>query len=181
MATTTMHFGPEWMRKQAIPAPRSSQTDLHPGSTTAISGLNPTVPTPPTSSYSALVTSGSVHSQKRHGSHPLRYSKEEMIRIYREGVKTALGPEVERWDGIIRDIAADPIGTKEMSDVEKRVSTLFCLSSWLSTHSSSWYHIPCEPLVVLRATQFRDAEATINQRLPDSSVDRWTRSTKTGS
>jgi len=104
-----------------------------------------------------------------------------MIRIYREGVKTALGPEVERWDGIIRDIAADPIGTKEMSDVEKRVSTLFCLSSWLSTHSSSWYHIPCEPLVVLRATQFRDAEATINQRLPDSSVDRWTRSTKTGS
>ena len=66
-----------------------------------------------------------------------------MIRIYREGVKTALGPEVERWDGIIREIAADPVGTKEMSDVEKRVSTLRCPSSWLSTHSLlRSFHIP---------------------------------------
>jgi len=52
-----------------------------------------------------------------------------MISIYREGVKTTLGPEVERWDGIIREIGADPVGTKEMSDVEKRVSTLRCPSS----------------------------------------------------
>ena len=130
MATTTMHFGPEWMRKQAIPAPRSSQPDLHPGSTTAILGLNPTVPTPLTSSYSASVTSGTVHPEKREGSHPLRYSKEEMIRIYREGVKTTLGLEVERWEGIIREIGADPVGTREMTDVEKRVSTLRCPSSW---------------------------------------------------
>jgi len=127
-----MHFGPEWMRKQPIPPSRSLQTDLHPGSTTAISGLNPTVPTPPTSSYSSLVTSGAIRSEKRDGSHPHRYSKEEMIRVYREGVKTALGPEVERWDGIIRDIAADPVGTNEMSDVERRVSTRFRPSTWFN-------------------------------------------------
>jgi len=128
MATTTMHFGPEWMRKQPTPASRSSQTDFHPGSTvaTAISGLNPTAPTPPTSSYSTSVTSGVVPSEKLDDSHPFRYSKEDIIRIYWAGVKTTLGPEVERWDGIIREIGVDPIGTKEMSDVEKRVSTLRC-------------------------------------------------------
>jgi len=136
MATTTMHFGPEWMRKQPTPASRSSQTDFHPGSTTAISGLNPTAPTPPTLSYSASVTSGAVHSEKRDGGHTLRYSKEEMIRVYREGVKTTLGPEVECWDGIIREIGADPIGTKEMSDMEKRVSTLRCPSSSHEAYNS---------------------------------------------
>ena len=129
-----MHFGPEWMRKQPTPTSRTSQTDFHPGSTTAISGLNPTAPTPPT--YSASVTSGVVHSEKRDGSHTLRYSKEEMIRIYREGVKTTLGPEVERWDGIVRGIGADPVGTKEISDVEKRVSTLRCPSSRHGAHNS---------------------------------------------
>ena len=123
-----MHFGPEWMRKQPTPASRFSQTDFHPGSTTAIPGLNPTAPTPPAPSYSASVTLGAVRSEKRDGGHPLRYSKEEMIRIYQEGVKTTLGPEVERWDGIIREIAADPVGTKEMSDVEKRVSAFCCPS-----------------------------------------------------
>jgi len=114
MATTTMHFGPEWMRKQQTPATRSSQTDFHPGNTTAISGLNPTVPILPTSSYSTSVTSGVVYPEKRDCGHPLRYSKEEIIRIYQEGVRTALGPEVERWEGIIRETAADPIGTREM-------------------------------------------------------------------
>ena len=136
MATTTMHFGPEWMRRQPAPASRSSQTDFHHGTTTAISGLNPTAPIPPTSSYSASVTSGAVHSEKRDGGHTLRYSKEEMIRIYRDGAKTTLGPEVDRWDGIIREIGTDPAGTKEMSDVEKRVSTLRCPSSWHKARNS---------------------------------------------
>ena len=131
-----MHFGPEWMRKQPTPTSRSSQTDFHSGSTTAISGLNPTPPTLPISSYSASVTFGAVPYEKRGGGHPLRYSKEEMLRIYQEGAQTTLGPEVERWDGIIREIAADPVGTKEMSDVEKRVSTLRCPSSWHRPHNS---------------------------------------------
>ena len=121
-----MHFGPEWMRKQPIPASRSSQTDVQPGSTTAIPGLNPATPAPPISSYSASVTSGVVHPVKQGGGHPFRYSKEEMIRIYREAERTTLDPEVERWDGIIREIGADPVGMKEMGDMEKRVSMLRC-------------------------------------------------------
>ena len=120
MAATTMHFGPEWMRKQPPPVPRSSLTET----TTAVLDLNPTVQTPPTPNYSPSVASGAVYSEKWDSGHPLRYSKEEMIRIYQEGVKTVLGPGVERWEGIVREIAADPAGTKEMTDVEKRVSVL---------------------------------------------------------
>jgi hypothetical protein len=56
-----------------------------------ISGLNPMAPTPPIPSYSASVTSGAVYPEKRDGGHSLRYSKEEMIRIYWEGVKTDTG------------------------------------------------------------------------------------------
>lgn len=132
MTTTTMHFGPEWMRKQPTPAPRSSLTE----STALVSGLNPTAPTPPASSYSASVASGALHSEKWDIGRPLRYSKEEMIRIYHEGVKMALGPEVERWEAIVREIAADPVGTKEMTDVEKRVSPLRCPSLWRRANSS---------------------------------------------
>ena len=115
MATTTMHLGPEWLRKQPTSAPRSSLTE----STTAVSGLDPMAPTPPTTS----------HSEKWDSGHSLRYSKEEMIRIYHEGVKMSLGHRVERWEGIVREIAADPVGTKEMTDVEKRVSPPWCPSS----------------------------------------------------
>ena len=136
MATTTMHFGPEWMRKQPTPVSRSSQTDFHPGSTAAIPGLNATSPTPPTPSYSVSLTSGAAPSEKLDDSHPFRYSKEDMIRIYWEGAEATLGPEVEHWEGIIREIGADPVGTREMSDVEKRVSTLRCLSWWHETHNS---------------------------------------------
>ena len=127
-----MHFGPEWMRKQSTQVPRSSLTE----STTVVLGLDPTAPAPPTSSYSASVVFGAVTSEKWDGGHPLRYSKEEMIRIYQEGIKTALGPEVERWEGIVREIAADPVGTKEMSDVEKRVSVLCCPSLWHRANNS---------------------------------------------
>jgi PERQ amino acid-rich with GYF domain-containing protein len=138
MATTTMHFGPEWMRKQPTPAPRSSLTE----STTAGLGLDPTAPTPPTPSYSASIAFGVVNSEKWDGGHPLRYSKEEMIRIYQEGVKTALGPGVERWEGIVREIAADPVGTREMTDVEKRVSLLCCPSSWRrASNSLRFFHL----------------------------------------
>ena len=163
MATTTMHFGPEWMRKQPAPASRSSQTDFHPGSATAIPGLNPIAPTPPISSYSASVTSGAVYPEKRDGSHLLRYSKEEMIRIYREGAKPTLGPEVERWDGIIREIGADPVGMKEMNDVEKRVSTLRCPHDTNPpTHCRCCASHPRETPVVLWVTQFRNAEAPVD-------------------
>ena len=45
-----------------------------------------------------------------------------MFRIYKEGGgRGGLGLEVERWEGIVREIGYDPVGLKEMSEAEKKV------------------------------------------------------------
>jgi PERQ amino acid-rich with GYF domain-containing protein len=45
-----------------------------------------------------------------------------MLRIYREGGgKGGLGLEVERWEGVVREVGSDPIGAREMSEGEKKV------------------------------------------------------------
>ncbi|KZT06209.1 uncharacterized protein LAESUDRAFT_736963 [Laetiporus sulphureus 93-53] len=111
MTTTTMHFGPEWMRTKgpARPAPSPPLA---------------TSPVPPgMSTYSALVTpTTSTAPERRDMSNPFRYSREEMLRIYKEGGgKGGLGLEVERWDGIVREVGCDPVGLKEMSDGEKKI------------------------------------------------------------
>lgn len=106
-----MHFGPEWMRPKgtARPAPSPPLT---------------TSPAPPgNASYSALVTPAThPPPEGKDVAHPFRYSKEEMLRIYKEGGgRGGLGLEVERWEGIVREIGYDPVGLKEMSDAEKKV------------------------------------------------------------
>ncbi|TFK88525.1 hypothetical protein K466DRAFT_488754 [Polyporus arcularius HHB13444] len=111
MTTTTMHFGPEWMRTKGTSRPAPS-----PPLTTS--------PAPPgNSTYSALVAPASHPPQEgRDDAHPFRYSKEEMLRIYKEGGgRGGLGLEVERWEGIVREVGYDPIGLKEMSDAEKKL------------------------------------------------------------
>ncbi|KAI0757426.1 hypothetical protein C8Q80DRAFT_1091984 [Daedaleopsis nitida] len=111
MTTTTMHFGPEWMRTKqgSRPAPSPPLT---------------TSPAPPgNSTYSALVTPVSNSPPERRDlAHPFRYSKEEMLRIYKEGGgRGGLGLEVERWEGIVYEEGGDPIGLKEMGDAEKKL------------------------------------------------------------
>ncbi|OJT13217.1 GYF domain-containing protein mpd2 [Trametes pubescens] len=106
-----MHFGPEWMRTKgtARPAPSPPLT---------------TSPAPPgNASYSALVTPAThPPPEGKDVAHPFRYSKEEMLRIYKEGGgRGGLGLEVERWEGIVREIGYDPVGLKEMSDAEKKL------------------------------------------------------------
>lgn len=103
-----MHFGPEWMRTKQHPPTKA---------------LNP--PSPP-STYSSLVSSLSpVLFEKRDDPNPFRYSKEEMLGIYKEGnVKTELGLEVERWDGVVREVPSDPVGFREMDEAERKVNDL---------------------------------------------------------
>ncbi|TRM62398.1 hypothetical protein BD626DRAFT_499090 [Schizophyllum amplum] len=110
MSTTTMHFGPEWMRAKPQPSPK-----IHPP------------PSPPAtnasaSSYSALVSPAvPVQADQRDDSHPFRYSKDDLLRIYQEGGgKTGLGLEVERWEGVVREDGAVPIALCEMSEAEKK-------------------------------------------------------------
>ncbi|PCH33209.1 hypothetical protein WOLCODRAFT_135000 [Wolfiporia cocos MD-104 SS10] len=111
MTTTTMHFGPEWMRTKG-----SARTAPSPPLTAP--------PAPPgTSTYSALVTPAmNATPEKRDAAYPFRYSREEMLRIYKEGGgRGGLGLEVERWEGIVREVGYDPIGLKEMSEGEKKI------------------------------------------------------------
>lgn len=112
-----MHFGPEWMRTkhQAVSRPQ------HPPSPPPSTG----VPTPGASTYSALVSPvPPSQPAKPDEVHPFRYSKEEMLRIYREGGgKGGLGLEVERWEGVVREIGTEPVGLRDMGEAEKKVST----------------------------------------------------------
>lgn len=45
-----------------------------------------------------------------------------MLRIYKEGGgKGVLGLEVERWEGVVREVGSDPVGLREMGEGEKKV------------------------------------------------------------
>jgi len=120
MSTTTMHFGPEWMRPKhqvSKPSPPS------PPPTTA-------APVSNASTYSALVTPAQPAApERRDEAHPFRYSKEEMLRIYKEGGgRGGLGLEVERWEGVVREMETEPIGLREMGEAEKKVGSILVVA-----------------------------------------------------
>ncbi|KAJ7071433.1 hypothetical protein C8F01DRAFT_1014546 [Mycena amicta] len=113
MSTHTMQspltFGPEWMRVKS-----SAKAQGPPPPATAAASA---------SSYSALVSpSPVVPVDKRDESQPFRYTREEMLKIYRDGGgKGGLGLEVERHEGIVRETASEPVALKEMSESEKKL------------------------------------------------------------
>ncbi|KAF9269924.1 hypothetical protein L218DRAFT_952115 [Marasmius fiardii PR-910] len=116
MSTTTMHFGPEWMRPKQQSVSRTQPPPPPSPPLTAVPQI------PNASSYSALVSPAPpIQPQKQDEAHPFRYSKEEMLRIYKESSKGGLGLEVERWEGVVREIGTDPIGMREMGDSEKKL------------------------------------------------------------
>lgn len=85
--------------------------------------LTTTPSQPGVSSYSALVAPVSQPLPSNPDlARPFRYSKEELLRIYKEGGgRGGLGLEVERWEGIVRELGVEPVGLKEMGEVEKKV------------------------------------------------------------
>ncbi|KAJ7693585.1 hypothetical protein B0H17DRAFT_489140 [Mycena rosella] len=115
MSTThssSMQFGPEWMRAKPVkphgPSPPPPPT---------------TAPAAGASSYSALVSPAPPPpTEKRDETHPFRYSRDEMLKIYRDGGgKGGLGLEVERWEGIVREVGSEPVGLREMGENEKKL------------------------------------------------------------
>ena len=118
MSTTTMHFGPEWMRTKHQPLARPQPPPSPPP-------VN-TVPSAGLSTYSALVSATPpAPSDTADDAHPFKYSKEELLRIYQEGGgKGGLGLEVERWEGVVREGGAEPITLREMTEAEKKVGPL---------------------------------------------------------
>ena len=124
MTTTTMHFGPEWMRTKQTPAARQHTI---PSSPTVVSTSNSIInnaPTPPgATSYSALVTPPAPPVEDKHDiAHPFKYSKAEMLRVWKEGGGGGPLPiEVERWEGVVKEVPGEPIGLREMNEAEKKV------------------------------------------------------------
>lgn len=147
-----MHFGPEWMRaKPHTPARQQQQQPPSPPP----QPISPTQQLTP-STYSALVAPISQEPDKRDESHPFRYTKEEMLRIYKEGGgKGGLNLEVERWEGIVRDVGNEPAGLREMSDTEKKVGQCASVAFFASfTHTRH--------LAVRRTSQFRNSSTSVN-------------------
>ncbi|TFK76721.1 hypothetical protein BDN72DRAFT_884418 [Pluteus cervinus] len=114
MSTTTMHFGPEWMRAKPQPQSRAQHPPSPPPTAPSASGA---------STYSATVSSAPPTQPEKHDeTHPFRYTKEDLLRIYREGGgKGGLGLEVERWEGVVREIGSEPIGLREITETEKKL------------------------------------------------------------
>lgn len=65
------------------------------------------------------------------GGNPFKYSKEEMLQVWREGGgRGPLGLEVELWEGVVKEVGGEPVGIREMSDAEKKVRISFSLISF---------------------------------------------------
>ncbi|KAL5518843.1 SMY2 [Sanghuangporus vaninii] len=107
MTSTTMRFGPEWMRKQ--PAPTKPLATSPPPSGVA--------------SYSALVTPHAPPVQdKRDIVHPFKYSRDEMLQVFKNlGGCFELPIEVEHWDGVVRESPGEPVSLSDFTEVEKKL------------------------------------------------------------
>ncbi|KAF8610261.1 hypothetical protein BDV93DRAFT_517414 [Ceratobasidium sp. AG-I] len=132
-SASSLHFGPEWMRKPS----RGSLAPLSPNpagnSPSTTSNMLPTPPTqaapalPNVSSYSSLLTSSSPPPEikSEDESYPFRYSKDQMIRVWKDGGgRGGLGLEVERWPGIVREVGGEPVGIKDMTQEERKLFSM---------------------------------------------------------
>ncbi|TDL28916.1 hypothetical protein BD410DRAFT_252651 [Rickenella mellea] len=120
--TTTMHFGPEWMRSKQQPFARPHPPPSPPPLSTNTTHANAHAP-PGATSYSALVAPAPPPpAEKNDLAHPFKYSKTELLRVWKDGGGRGQLPiEVERWEGIVREIGGEPSGAKEMTEAEKKL------------------------------------------------------------
>ncbi|KAG8953096.1 hypothetical protein FRC04_003043 [Tulasnella sp. 424] len=144
-STASLHFGPEWMRKPTRPSPVSPATNgiitnstnppngitsvngHHTGSTAGAATTNssPANTLLTGSSYSSLLASPAPPEPLSDSSNPFRYSREQMYNVWKNGGgQGELGLEVERWPGIVREDAIQPLGLTEYSPDEKRLYAL---------------------------------------------------------
>ena len=107
-----MHFGPEWMRPKHPLRPQNPPSP--PPNPHAPSGA---------SSYSALLTPSPNSAQESSDpANPFLYSKEDLLKIYKDGGgRGGLGLEVERWEGVVREVGSEPISLKEWTEGQRKV------------------------------------------------------------
>jgi hypothetical protein len=110
-----MHFGPEWMRPKHASRPQNPPSP-------------PPNPSPPSgvSSYSALLTPSPNNTQELSDSaNPFLYSKEDLLKFYKDGGRRGLGLDVERWEGVVREVGSEPVALKEWTEGERKVQPGF--------------------------------------------------------
>jgi hypothetical protein len=147
-----MHFGPEWMRPKHPLRPQNPPSP--PPNPHAPSGA---------SSYSALLTPSLQSTQESSDSaNPFLYSKEDLLKIYKDGGgRGGLGLEVERWEGVVREVGSEPVALKEWTEGERKVPLT---PTHLVVTLNSW-----SP-ALRRFDQFRGASASV-KRLPITACD----------
>jgi PERQ amino acid-rich with GYF domain-containing protein len=120
---STFSMTPEWMRRPTPAAENAS--------------FSPLISPPNTKPYSSILQpspSISLHSpalgtDDHDQINPFKYSKEQMLKVWRDGIDGMSGPgagftlglEVERWPGVVRDLPDEPVGVRKMTPEEKRV------------------------------------------------------------
>ena len=150
-----MHFGPEWMRPKHASRPQNPPSP-------------PPNPSPPTgvSSYSALLTPSPNNTQEPSDSaNPFLYSKEDLLKIYKDGGRKGLGLDVERWEGVVREVGSEPVALKDWTEGEKKVQPGFY------THVFKKCLVRPHP-AFRRFNQFRGASASV-KRLPVACYPVW--------
>jgi len=140
-----MHFGPEWMRPKHPLRPQNPPSP--PPNTHAPSGA---------SSYSALLTPSLNSTQESSdAANPFLYSKEDLLKIYKDGGgRGGLGLEVERWEGVVREVGSEPVTLKEWTTEGERKVLLTSMHA-VTHHSSS--------PALRRFDQFRGASASVKR------------------
>jgi PERQ amino acid-rich with GYF domain-containing protein len=110
-SSASLHFGPEWMRKPARMAPNSPNGagPINPsavngygngqpltGVATAQPTLSPATTATTQSSYSSLLASPMPQESKNDSTNPFRYSREQMLNVWKNGGGGALGRHSQR-------------------------------------------------------------------------------------
>ncbi|KAH9994407.1 hypothetical protein BJV77DRAFT_994542 [Russula vinacea] len=132
MTTTTMHFGPEWMRPKHPLRPQNPPSP--PPNPHAPSGA---------SSYSALLTPSLNTQEPSDSANPFLYSKEDLLKIYKDGGgRGGLGLEVERWEGVVREVGSEPVSLKEWTEGERKLFTSSSINSEVRRRQSTDYLSP---------------------------------------
>jgi PERQ amino acid-rich with GYF domain-containing protein len=69
-----------------------------------------------------LTPSPNNNQESSDSANPFLYSKEDLLKFYKDGGgRGGLGLEVERWEGVVREVGSEPVALKEWSEGERKV------------------------------------------------------------
>ncbi|KAF8326028.1 uncharacterized protein EI90DRAFT_3071218, partial [Cantharellus anzutake] len=123
----------EYFRSETPPTTGSAslEEEVARPTTSTQHSYNSNSATGPQMTYSSLVAGSDVSPGQNVGGAkldddddarlPFRYSKEQMLQVWRDGGgQGELNIEVERWPGIVRELVVEPAGLREWTAEERK-------------------------------------------------------------